>query len=197
MGTVQFDESRLDQFKNRREKLEKISNGRGLRDGGFLIVMLAEEIHGFAELMHVDEGPHQDEGTKDVPSPEVAGAEVVGDGALGQGLLHASRDVMMPDQHDDGHGDQGEDVSEQVVHGAGAILLGGDLVEIEGEGDEEDDAVYTEGEDIEQHELPHGAVGFELGRLVGAGFAVGIVLVFVGHSRNPFVSCIRLWDGFQ
>lgn len=119
--------------------------GKKSRSDGILIVMLTKKIHGFAELMEVNEGTYHNEGTEEVPAPEIAGAEIVGNAPFGKGVLDPYGDVVIPDHQNDGEREQRDYVGEQVVHGPAVILPRGYLIEIEGKGNEENDTIDAEG----------------------------------------------------
>jgi len=127
------------------------------------VVVSAQQVHGLAQLVQEDEGADNDQAAQNIPAPERACAETVGDAAAGQFVAHTGADPMAPYDGTDAQGDGSYDEKQQaVVHSLLAVITGGNEINIGGEIGVEHDGVDTEGDEAQQQELDHTAVGFQL-----------------------------------
>ncbi len=136
-----------------------------------LVVVLAEQVHGLAQLVLIDEGTNYDQGTENVPEPESTGVEVIVDAAAGKLVANAVADAMVPYQRNDAAGEQSKYECHQAeIHSSLVVVTAGNLVHISAHFGVEDDGIDAKGDDRQQNELDEAAIGLKL--LCGGGVYV-------------------------
>ena len=112
------------------------------------VIISAQQVHGLAQFVQVDDGADADEQTQGIPAPVGTCTETVGNAPAEQLVTDSGGDPVEPYDACDAEGDRYDDECQQaVVHGLLAIITGADGVDIVTHLGEEHQGVDAEGDD--------------------------------------------------
>ena len=127
------------------------------------IKVSAQQVHGLAELVQVNKGSNDNQGTQYIPQPAGRSTKAVADPAAGQLPADTGGNSVVPYDGTDTQRDGGNDKGQQAeVHGLFAIVAAGNQVDVSGNSGVEYKCVDAEGDQGQQNELDKAAFGFQL-----------------------------------
>ncbi len=154
------------------------------------IVVLRQQIHGSQELVYVNKGSDNNEGAQNVPAPERACTEAIGNIAAIQFLTDSVGNLVEPHNIGNAKGKPREHKGNQAeMHGLFAIIARGDGVDIRADRGQYDDSVDAEGNQGKQNKFQQTSLGGKLANR-SSGRGIGLILFHGIHtSFFFFVSC--------
>lgn len=155
------------------------------------VVVLVQLVHSLEHLVQVNQRADADQATQNVPQPEGACAEVIGDTTTLQFATDTVGNSVIPNDTSDTAGDGSYDEHQQAeVHGLLAIVSGSNNVDLVGYGRHNYQGVNTAGNDGQQNGLQQTLIGLQLayGRSVYSvfhNFHLSFSLTIILHRTEP------------